>query len=641
MTSTQDNLSGTDVVEQKSAIAEKYEFFIYYLFTTVILTCAIYNAVYLDLNILKYSTKIVLTCLSIVAAIYLSSSVLKTIHSLPAIFLFMLISITTGNIFLNNVIYILLAVSLAYTLFKMWNARQKLLILLVSIITALISCSIHGIYANFNIIQSCFNNMVHIDTLFHASISAMIKNYNTVSTGLNGLVEINYHALSHYIMAFISTISVSGILETYGVAGPSFLVPMLFASILFLCIYYDKKRLDFYSIIIRLLLLVFFLIIMPMYGEWCCLWNSFFVSESYTLSLILFNFATIILYKKELSWNDILLSTIYGLLITSSKISVGFILGLLWVSRLVFFEKCVNIKILALICILASYGAYCAIPSTAQAASEPLLSPFSFFYLYSKPTLYTARFFNESGMLNSFLHYYFIVLSIILTIFGHFCVTIGVIIYSIVKFGIKNCTKKQYFIYSVISLVAGASILCLLHVPGGSQYYFSNVAFWVSLPIAINWLSAFFYKSHFKLNGYSCRGIIIITAISLCCVGFSYKITKKAVANLRTINTSNNSFVETIIKLRTVGKDICFSANSDLLASNAISHELNALPFAYPALSEHPWTNVIIPLKNFKYSYYGYPYYGVTQPGQGAVGAPLLRPQMFILPISLEKTVNN
>lgn len=66
---------------------------------------------------------------------------------------------------------------------------------------------------------------IYIDQYFHASIAAMIKNYNAITTGTNGLTEFAYHHLSHKLVALVSETSGSSILSSYGVVHCGLLLP--------------------------------------------------------------------------------------------------------------------------------------------------------------------------------------------------------------------------------------------------------------------------------------------------------------------------------------------------------------------------------------------------------------------------------
>ena len=53
-------------------------------------------------------------------------------------------------------------------------------------VLVVISAKIPG---SFDMLDRLEQGLVHRDTLFHASIASMIKNYGVVTTGLNGLIE--------------------------------------------------------------------------------------------------------------------------------------------------------------------------------------------------------------------------------------------------------------------------------------------------------------------------------------------------------------------------------------------------------------------------------------------------------------------
>jgi len=85
----------------------------------------------------------------------------------------------------------------------------------------------------------------HREAIFHASISEMIKTYNVVSTGIDGLVPLHYHIFSHFLYG-----SVSGLLKTNSINFYNIVVPIIFIPLFFLsfvwCVnevrgYYTRK----------------------------------------------------------------------------------------------------------------------------------------------------------------------------------------------------------------------------------------------------------------------------------------------------------------------------------------------------------------------------------------------------------------
>ncbi|MCW5205739.1 hypothetical protein VU08_02240 [Desulfobulbus sp. F5] len=131
-------------------------------------------------------------------------------------------------------------------------------------------------YTSFDILQRLYVGEVCQDTLFHASIAAMIKNYGVSSTGLHGLVEVPYHTFSHVLMASISLISGIGVVEVYGVANHILLAPFLIFSITAFCTITSRVN----HISIPLLWGISFLLIATipfLFWRWA-IQNTFFMS---------------------------------------------------------------------------------------------------------------------------------------------------------------------------------------------------------------------------------------------------------------------------------------------------------------------------------------------------------------------------
>lgn len=67
----------------------------------------------------------------------------------------------------------------------------------------------------------------HPDTLFHLAIANMLKTYGVVTTGLDGLVALPYHAGSHWLLAGWSWWLAAPVIETYNVLYPVVWLPLL------------------------------------------------------------------------------------------------------------------------------------------------------------------------------------------------------------------------------------------------------------------------------------------------------------------------------------------------------------------------------------------------------------------------------
>jgi len=81
----------------------------------------------------------------------------------------------------------------------------------------------------------------HRDTLWHATIAGMIKTYGIPSSGIDGIIELNYHTFSHLIIAKFSTLLNINTLQFYTLIAPIIIFPLFFLSFL-----YTTKEISLY-----------------------------------------------------------------------------------------------------------------------------------------------------------------------------------------------------------------------------------------------------------------------------------------------------------------------------------------------------------------------------------------------------------
>lgn len=135
---------------------------------------------------------------------------------------------------------------------------------------------------------------VHIDTLYHASISSMIQTYNVPSTGLDGIPYLPYHTGSHWFVAQLSNLLNTYPLRLYQLGFPVILYPLFFFSILSFSI--DLRRYIAHTEtvwnvrrdgIFWLILLSAYIGIIPLHiRKEAAIFDSNLVSESYVVGLI-------------------------------------------------------------------------------------------------------------------------------------------------------------------------------------------------------------------------------------------------------------------------------------------------------------------------------------------------------------------
>lgn len=164
----------------------------------------------------------------------------------------------------------------------------------------------------------------NLDTLFHAAVANMIVNYGAVSVGMDGLVPIVYHFLSHIWLGCLGEWFGSGTFQAYFIAAQVVAVPLLFFS-LFLAIYLLRppgERLRSGAL----------LVLVPLFLLYCTeMWNvaSYLISESYFLAVIIFLLGLPLLGEITRTTDcrklclQAVCAVVAGALMEISKVSVG------------------------------------------------------------------------------------------------------------------------------------------------------------------------------------------------------------------------------------------------------------------------------------------------------------------------------
>ncbi len=158
-----------------------------------------------------------------------------------------------------------------------------------------------------------------IDTLFHISISQMIHTYGTVSTGVDGLAIMHYHAASHWLVAqWVSLLGVP-VFDFFVLAYSTIVLPFFYFSILLLSIRLSELFGQPFSLDIRepagrAFWFLFFMLTIRILPDRAlvnlAVWETFDFSPSYFLGLsFMFLFIAIVLdlWNRPNGWVSILL----------------------------------------------------------------------------------------------------------------------------------------------------------------------------------------------------------------------------------------------------------------------------------------------------------------------------------------------
>jgi len=395
-------------------------------------------------------------------------------------------------------------------------------ILIISIILALIAISgmARG-YGDLWIDYRILNAALHIDTLFHVACANMINNYHAISTGLHGLPFMSYHVFSHFLYGNVSNILDVCTYQIYGYTTFIVFIPLLFLSCLSFAeeLVPSKKSFSLYISFVLLASIFIGFLGRDTFVRYGLLWDSYFISESYLISLIMLC-AFLSYLLSAINKPSFFLSLLFLILLSASKISVGFmglivliIYELFWggdLKNLSGTKKPIQVLITTLkkkICsksplkvaiyIFSFACAYAAFSLTRVQSS----AQFSFDFLYIASHYLDPSVTGQLGELGSlvvfsFTHYFFVWLSLLLV----------TMYYLFNRTAFDNLRKM--FLFLIIVTLSGFIPLSL-PISGGGGFYFSNISMFFAIPIIIS-CKNYISKEAFRSN---LRGIAVVTTV--------------------------------------------------------------------------------------------------------------------------------
>ena len=191
--------------------------------------------------------------------------------------------------------------------------------------------------------------------------------------------------------------------------------------------------------------------------------------------------------------------------------------------------------------------------------------------------------------------------------------------------GIRSIFAVPLSVYSVAAVAAGALVIFLFSIPGGSAYYFSNVAFFVALPGVVILLAHASGRRRISF-----QPLLVFAILLVCLLSVQAFYRASAMHPARSVPI-HSAFIDSLIELRhTTPVNVVLQPAAGAFANNPVL-PCAAQPFVYPAVSERPWINVIPARSDCTYQYYGYSQYGITESQQTVTVQPRLLPGMAIL----------
>lgn len=390
------------------------------------------------------------------------------------------------------------------------------------ILSAVVSCFLIFVQMSYFTLQYSqpFNDTIllsggaHMDTLYHASVSAMIKNYHVVSHGLHGLGPLEYHFGSHVLMASASKLLHMSILDSYGYFFVFFCIPLI--GIMAIATAEDLQRSSSaVALIFKCVTYVFLIIGTGIFvpGSWlaqAALWPSFFESESYAVSLIALFCLISCLLSERLEFTYPF--RFFGICLllsctTLAKISTG-AYGLLLIGLWTIFP----IKTPAS---LQPYKRWCILAACTFLflMIRPIVSPlegaarfeaFSFYGSYVKfpgPFVWT--------------YLLFICLQFLFPLMALSLVAIPRIRADRLVF----IVAPKWLVAGIIAIsICGIVVISTLEISGGAGYYFANPSMFVAFPILISMPQYFYQKFRPKEQSSNfVKGLLI----GICILGLS------------------------------------------------------------------------------------------------------------------------
>lgn len=404
---------------------------------------------------------------------------------------------------------------------KVSTCLDIFLISVISIVLALIAISgmARG-YGNLWIDYKILNAALHIDTLFHVACANMINNYHTISTGLHGLPFIGNHVLSHFLYGNISNVLNVFTYQVYGYTTFIAFVPLLFLSAMSFAeeLVPSKSSFGFYISFLLLISIFIGFLGRDTFVTYGLLGDSYFISESYLISLImLYAFLSYLLCAKNKP--SFILSLLFLIVLSASKISVGF-MGLILLlicelfgggdlKKLSGTEKSIQVLIITFkrkICSMSSvktaiyillffsYAAYFLF-FTGSLNNDQLTFEFLYFAKLHLNQAVNEQFGGVGSLIVFFLtHYFFVLLSIVLVIMYYF-------------FDRNSFDRlKMTFLFLIVVTFVGFLPLCLSDI---SARYFSNISMFFAISIILS-CKNYISKEAFTSN---LRGIAVVTTV--------------------------------------------------------------------------------------------------------------------------------
>jgi hypothetical protein len=590
-------------------------------FLTALLVFGLGNVFLSDAPVLAASGKVTLVCLGFIAVAYSLSRVCG--HPLIGVLLTMVAAwgfTYARQGWLVPVVWVVGAAAAGYCVRHIRvKPRTLVLMLLAAAITAVMSMGCPKNFTTFDMIPRLNAGYVHMDTLYHAAMAAMIKNYGVASTGLHGVVEVPYHAFSHAVFAFISMVSGVSVVEVYGVVPWVLFAPMLIFGAATCAASVDRGGQLALPIVWAVASTI--MVVFPATFEiWR--WESFLPSESQTIGMGLFVLSLPMLLKRRVTTSDAATLLALAWVLPSCKGPVGFMLAGLWLSRWLLLPAMPRLALTPavagiLVMVLVTNAKVTTEFVGNDAAS---IMPFHFISSYSwrgrsvGEVVATMR---AGGPIS--LTQWSSALWVVLVFFAiHFSLSWVVLLTGVLSDGIKALWSWPILLISACATAACCLFVCIIRMPFMNLFWFTSVTYFVAIPALASWAA--------RVTGRQApiqAALLIFCALTVTMVnqrGLSEWSANSLAGSARpgalqwvTAGASRAaSQNELVSRLRSVRDSSDVTAVFTPRTDNSVGNHLTqcmAAAFIYPAVSERSWQGVIDLGSGCQYRGWGYEAY--------------------------------
>ncbi|HEX4240752.1 MAG TPA: hypothetical protein VHZ53_05025 [Steroidobacteraceae bacterium] len=547
------------------------------------------NALLARPAVLLRSLPVAAACFGILALFCVLLRVLRSpAYALVACFGLLLATVYGPQAWTVPLLTALLVLASVHTLWNLCRPLREIPIALgMSLVGTLTILGTRHAYTSFDMIERLHAGNVSLDTLYHASMAAMIKNYGVTSTGLNGLVETPYHALSHALFAVISLVSRAPVVEVYGIATWMLFAPLLLYAASASCVMLrEGARPDAARIWTCVCLILVFA---PLTLERWALWDSFFVSESYLVALSLLLLGLPLLLAAQLRPAGVALIVALTALLCGAKAPVGVVFIGLFGARLVLLNGRFKLAETAAWVAMIAVGVAVVVRSAVANRASVSIGPGEFIEQYSALGRYLSAAHQavlgvgtagaRAWVLAAASLGSFVVL--------HFALTWLLVITAVARLGVRSALRSPIVVLALCATAAGMVIVALFRIYGGSAYYFTNVAFFVSLPAAAGLLAELPRRQRIA------NWQILSAAAVLVALASARAYWNASALNGDRAQGGRSALITRLLDVRrSLPRKVILEADRSMLKANPFSLCL-ARPFVFPAVSERPWIGVI------------------------------------------------